>query len=447
VGHSKERRQGVIAFKIALVVFWMVRTAMASEPAPDTSGWLEGHLRYMDIYMPVFHVYWKDRLHLESWKRTLKIQIGGTVQLDTGDIGPDSQLERAFPGLREYHTDFRRARVSTFTTLYDRVDIKFEIDFARIREIKDLWVGLRRVPVIGDVKAGHMKEPFSLEELISNTSLTFMERALPVLAFSPGRDVGVMCQNTALDDRLTWSAGAFMLTGSFTDIGDAKDQLSDIFGYAFTGRITGLPCHWDNGRQLMHVGLSYTYQERDEHLERARLKLSALPESYLTDTRLIDTSPFFTGGMQMINPEWALVLGPLSFQAEYVQAFVDADKAGDPWFWGGYLYGSYFLTGEHRTYDMKKGIFSRVRPRDNFHFSGGGWGAWELGLRFSYVDLNGGNIRGGKEGNLTAGLNWYIDPNMRIMLNYIHVDVRARAVPFVDSGTADIIQGRFQLTF
>ena len=421
--------------------------AVASQNDGVECGLLDQTLGRIDENILGFHVYWKDRLHLESREKAVKIRIGGSIMLDTGGIRSDRELKTAFPSLPGYYADFRRLRLTTFTTLYNTVDFKFEVDFARIREIKDMWVGVGGIPVIGRLKAGHMKDPFSLEELTSGTNLTFMERALPTLVFASGRDVGIMAQNTAFDKRMTWAAGVFMITGSFGDVGDAMDELSNFFGYAFSGRMTGLPWYTGDGSGLMHVGLSYSYEDRDESREDSSLKLSALPESWLTDQRLANTGPFFSGGMHMINPEWAVVSGPLSFQGEYFYAFVDADEADDPGFWGCYLYGSYFLTGEHRCYDRKKGVFSQVTPKQDFKFSNGGWGAWELGLRLSYVDLNGGDIKGGRENNLTAGLNWYIDAGIRVMFNYIHANVRDRGDPFIDNGTADIFQGRFQINF
>lgn len=84
-----------------------------------------------------------------------------------------------------------------------------------------------KVRVYGRIRAGHFKEPFSLEQLTGITNLSFMERALPVQAISPGRDMGIMCNNTALGDRVTWSAGAFLLTGSFSDVGEWSDTLTD----------------------------------------------------------------------------------------------------------------------------------------------------------------------------------------------------------------------------
>lgn len=439
--------RGFIVFATVLRFLSLAWVALASGPDPDAPRFLEGDLRKIDFDVSGFHIYWKDRLRLESPEKALKIQIGGIVQVDSGYIGANSPLQGDFPGLQGYNTDFRRLRLTTFTTLYETVDIKLDIDFARQQEIKDFWIGMSNLPVVGDVRVGHMKEPFSLEELTSSTNLTFMEKSLPILAMSPGRDVGALCQNTALNNRLTWSAGAFVVTGSFANMGNAGDRLSHIQGYAFTGRITGLPWYADKGLRLMHTGLSYTYQDRNATNMDSRLKLSTLPESYLTYQRLVSTPSFLNNGMHMIDQEWAVVLGPLSFQAEYVHAFVNADKADDPGFWGGYVYGSYFLTGEHRTYDMKKGFFGRVKPKDNFRFFGVGLGAWELALRYSYVDLNSGKIQGGKERNLTAGLNWYINPHIRIMLNYIHADVRDRAAPPVDHGNADIYQGRFQINF
>jgi len=446
---GEKRRAGSFLAAVAGIACTscLTGTAWASDQDENPLSFLEKSFRKIDFDVSGLHVYWKDRFRVESVEKAVRIQVGGIAQLDSGYIGADRELETAFPGLRGYHTDFRRLRLTTCTTLYDTIDIEFDIDFAQQQEIKDFWIGMGDLPVLGNVRAGHIKEPFSLEELTSNTNLTFMERGLPILAFSPGRDVGVLCQNTALDDRMTWSVGAFMVTGSFANLVNATDRLSHISGYALTGRITTLPWYGERGRRLMHAGFSFTYQDRDETSQDSRLTLSALPESDITNQRLISTPSFYCGGMYLIAPEFAVVLGPLSFQAEVVQVAVDAGGANNPDFWGGYVYASYFLTGEHRLYDREAGIFFQVTPKNNFQFLGSGWGAWELALRFSYADLNGGNIRGGREGNIAAGINWYIDPHFRLVVNYIHVDARDRTDPPLDSGTSCIYQARLQIAF
>ena len=58
---------------------------------------------------------------------------------------------------------------------------------------------------------------------------------------------------------------------------------------------------------------------------------------------------------------------------------------------GFYVQGSYLLTGEHRPYNRALGIFSGIRPKRNF-LEDGGWGAWELAARYSYLDLAASNF-------------------------------------------------------
>ena len=60
-----------------------------------------------------------------------------------------------------------------------------------------------------------------------------------------------------------------------------------------------------------------------------------------------------------------MVLGPFSLQGEYFHAFTGASEVGNPRFWGVYLQASYFLTGEHRTYDAANGIFSQIKPKND----------------------------------------------------------------------------------
>jgi phosphate-selective porin OprO/OprP len=322
------------------------------------------------------------------------------------------------------------------------------MDFANIREIKDNYIRFIKFPYISLLTLGHMKEPFSLEQWASGKAITFMERALPVETFAPSRNIGIRHYRTALDERMTWGAGAFLNTGSFGDLGQTKDQISDANGWNITGRITYLPLYEKEGRRLLHLGLSYSHLFRNENDPDFREGTRTLPETRLTDDRLVNTDEFLTDSTDLINFEFATVKGPLSFQGEYFHAFENASALGDPDFWGFYLSGSYFITGEHRYYGTSSGTFYRLEPRQDFHFQQKGSGALELAARFSFVDLNDGAIRGGKEANFTAGLNWYLTRNTRFMFNYVLAYVKDReTLPGVDSGRAHIFQARFQTEF
>jgi phosphate-selective porin OprO/OprP len=418
-----------------------------SSPSGDEwtfNRWLEKGIDWRPFGL---HTYWKEGFHIDGPHDRLKFKIGGSMMVDGGSVHVDHQLKEAFPGLEGPAANLRRLRVNILTTIYDVLDFKLDVDFANIREIKDNWIGLKKkIPVLGYIKFGHMKEPFSLEELTSGTNITFMERSLPTLVFAPGRNIGLMFNNTAFDERMTWAVGSFRNTGSFSKLGEGIDRLNDTNGYNLSARVTGLPRYEDGGKKLLHLGLSYSHGVRDKSTE---VKLRARPESYLKDDRLVDTGNLLMNRVDLINTEFAMVLGPFSLQGEYYHAFTGASEVGNLRFWGGYLQASYFLTGEHRSYDAANGVFSRIKPKNDFHPLKGKWGAWEVAARLSYLDLNdGGDIKGGQETNLTFGLNWYFNPNLRLMFNYIRAQVEDRRTdPPVDKGNANIFQARFQINF
>jgi phosphate-selective porin OprO/OprP len=49
-------------------------------------------------------------------------------------------------------------------------------------------------------------------------------------------------------------------------------------------------------------------------------------------------------------------------------------------------------------------------------------GAWEVAVRYSKINLNDGAVDGGSLADWTFGLNWYLNPNTRVMLNVIRAD-------------------------
>jgi phosphate-selective porin OprO/OprP len=394
-----------------------------------------------------FRYYWEEGLHIDSRNKNLIIKIGGALKIDSGNIEAVDDLGSAFPDLEGSETEFRQARLEVSGTIYDVAEFKSQFELADEFDIKDFWFNFKRVPLFRQVKIGHMKEPFSLEELTSSKHITFMERALPTVAFSPGRNVGIKIHNTECNKTVKWALGMFNSTTTFKEEEDFFDFITDSGGTNVTVRITANPWHVEEVEKVLHLGLSYSHQFRDDEDSDTQVRFGGRPESHFTDERLVDTDKFFVDRVDLINPELAIVLGPLSFQGEYFHVFAGADEAGDPQFWGWYAYLSYFLTSDHRRYKASTGTFSRIVPKHNFRPLRGEWGAWELGLRYSYIDLNDEDIRGGEERNLTLGLNWYLKPNIRFQFNYINAKVEDREDPQVDDGTADIFQARFQIAF
>ncbi|MDB4285575.1 porin [bacterium] len=385
--------------------------------------------------------YLEDGFHFDSPAKGLKFKINGRIAYDIGEIFADSELQEAFPDLDGRHSDFRTLQLSIHGWFRKAVEYKVSIDFANVRQVKDNWIRFPSVPVLRHFRIGNMKEPFSLEELTSSRFRTFMEPSLPTYALAPGRDIGVFTGNTAKGERVTWTAGLFLNTGSLSTVGDTKDQISEASGGNLTARITGLPWYTDGGRRLFHVGAAYSRQFRSDETGTAL----TFPESRLVDDKLVDTGDFSTDGNDLVGLEAALLRGPLSLQGEFM--LIAVNGSGNPLFWGFYGYGSWFLTGEHREYDTSKGVFREVKPKRGPPWKKS-WGAWELALRLSYIDLNDGNLSGGKERNITAGLNWYLTERYRFMFNYINVRVTDRAnPPAVDDGREQTYAARFAYWF
>jgi phosphate-selective porin OprO/OprP len=379
-----------------------------------------------------FRVYWKDGIRIDSRDGRFKFQLTGRIMNDWAVFSADSDTEAFFNENFGSGTEFRRARLGLGGTIYDVLDFKAEYDFADgDADFKDMYVGLRKLPVIGHIKVGHKKEPFSLEDQTSSKYITFMERALPTV-FAPGYNTGVLFHNVELDGRLFWGVGGFRETDDFGEGFGEEDE------YNITARVTGLPWYEQEGGRLLHLGISYSHKFGDGD-EGATVRFRQRPEAHLSPVRFVDTTDIPTDGVDLVTPEAALVFGPFSAQGEYFHASVDRVNGSDVDFDGFYLFVSYFLTGEHRSYSKTKGAFDRVKPKKNFGLGKErGWGAWEIAARYSNLDLTDGSISGGELHDFTLGVNWYLYPNARIMGNYIFADLD-------DVGETSIFQMRFQV--
>lgn len=91
---------------------------------------------------------------------------------------------------------------------------------------------------------------------------------------------------------------------------------------------------------------------------------------------------------------------------------------------GFYVSGMWFLTGESRaatysTGEMGGAVIGEIKILDPV--SKGGLGAWELVGRYDQIDLNDGGIQGGRQANVTVGINWYPDRGIRLMADWINV--------------------------
>ncbi len=393
------------------------------QPYADTDAALEARIEAVESSIITqatpagndFRAYWSDGLRFETMDEQVRLRIGGRIHNDWYWFDESRDLHRSLGNIDD-GVLFRRARLYMSGEVGEHLRFTAQYDFAGgDADFRDVYMELAELPGVGNIRIGQFKEPFGMEELISSNNIPFIERSQPTSVFAPSRSTGVMVHNRFLEDRLAGFVGVFRDSNDYGN--HARDGK-----YTVAARVTGLPWYAEEGRQLLHLGLAYSYRKLD-----GEYRVNVRPEARLTP-RFLDTGLIAADKEQRLGLEAAGVYGPFSLQAEYMMSEVDTDFLGKREMDGWYVLGSWVMTGENRSYSRAAGTFGGIKPRNNFKLSGEdrGLGALELALRYSELDLNDGGhrgIQGGSEDTITLGLNWYLNPNARIMFNYMHTQV------------------------
>lgn len=394
---------------------------------------------------------WSDGLRFQDPEGQFDLRIGGRLFVDFTWFDQDSDL-------RDYVFDeqdggqFRLARLNFQGDIYEDIYYKFEYDFSGNNGpsgFTDTYVGMKNLPYVGRVTIGHFKEPFGLEELTSDSNTMFMERAATSV-FPPARNLGIEFKNSFLERdgvaRMTYALGLFKETDNWPSANDADEDR----GWSVTGRVTGVPWYSGEPWRLLHLGASYSHRNPDGATINP-YGLRPVVGTRQAQFRWLDTEGFSgfrlrdarVDDVDLFGLEAALMYGPFSMQAEYMKSQVDSTFGGDMDFDGYYVYAAYTLTGEHRGYGFANGTIGKIKPAKNFAPGKGGWGAWEVAARYTALDLDDAGVWGGELEEITLGLNWYLNPSVRWMLNYSMSDIDRS----IFGGDMNVLQMRFQIDF
>jgi phosphate-selective porin OprO/OprP len=332
---------------------------------------------------------------------------------------------------------FRRARFGVDGVINSNWNYRLLFEFAGSgtegpSRINDAWIAYTGFAPF-TFQLGAFSPPSNMDDSTSPDDQVFVERAS---ASELSRALG------GADGRLGFGLRAggkrWMSALNFTTrtVNDAE-----VFDtqFAAVGRAGGLIATSDDYN--LHLGASATYvfspadQGSSAAALRHPLRFRDRPEIRVDGVRLIDTGAIDAAHAGAYGLEFGANWKNLYLQAENFWFEVDRRNPAlnDPSFGGYYLQGSWLLTGESRRYNAASGSFLNPRPASPFAH-GGGWGAFELAARFSHTDLNfnEGNaglapavdaIRGGEQDVLTLGFNWYLNPNIKFLLNYLMIDV------------------------
>jgi len=352
-----------------------------------------------------------------------------------GSVGAPPNRETN--GARDFNDGyvFRRTRFGIEGTIASDFNYKLLIEFGgsatESTKINDAVIGYTGLAPF-TFQLGAFAPPANMDDSTSAEDLPFLERSAASemarsLAGADGRiGLGVKANGKR------WMSALTFTTRTANDAEVFDTQLAAVARAGFLAA-TGSDYN-------LHVGASgtYVFQFADQGSgtsPRYPMRLRERPEVRVDGTRLIDTGS--------IDAEHASIYG-LEFGANWKNFYIQgehfwydierrASALDDPDFAGYYLQGSWIFTGERRRYNPASGAFQSPRAATPFS-SDGGFGAFELAARYSRMDLNfregiegtaaaPGAVRGGDQEVITLGVNWFPNPNVKVMLDYLMIDV------------------------
>lgn len=342
---------------------------------------------------------------LNNWPTHAQFSDGTDVglvlryQYDVNDFSHDDDK------FTDSHTN-RRKYLGFYVKKPGVYDASVYYDF-QSKQWQDAFFRLQSKAVLGDdvgaLRFGQSKTPVSFEGVTTSTQTTFIELALPSQAVYENRRIG-----------LDWG---ILRTHWLASLGYYGENMTGKNrGHTLAARGAWVPIHAPG--HVLHLGVAAS-QERPYGLvnalgvqQPATASFKAPPEAGLTTVTLVSSGTLT--GVDHINRlglEGVWIDGPWSIQSEYLQAQTTFNNGKPNYDVNGYYaFGSWVLTGESRQYH--DGNVSNVIPAHP-------WGAVELALRYSELDLNDGKVLGGREHDWTAGANWYVGTHLRLQANYI----------------------------
>lgn len=421
-----------------------------------------------------------DGIEFKTKDGNFKAALNGRMQVDS-QVNVNNEVNPATSGTPNQLADgvgLRRARLGVEGTFFKDFDYKFEYDFTRGNGttgagVTDAFIRWNLNKPFS-IKVGSFKEPFSLEEATSNRFITFIERNMAVNAFVDNPNtykVGIGANYWT--DR--WQFGTSFQTepvganpsGSTSSAsslnsngGSNRNNGSGDTGWEANARLSGMP--WmESKTKFWHVGTSGSYVDVNNNynvdgtFKNGGFSFVSNTNGNVDRTNVLDTGNLSTNKLcptcqvssfTRFGAETAVVYGPWSAQAEYLQTNISGTGYNNESLDGYYAYASYFLTGESRAYKAKTGAWDRLKPNRNFDMKGG-WGAWEIAAGYDYLNLSDGLIQGGRASTVKVGLNWYPNSHIRLMSNLVHaLDINTTQRGF-NNADLDLFEMRAQVDF
>jgi phosphate-selective porin OprO/OprP len=365
----------------------------------------------------------------------------GRIQYDVGWVEtPPGVSDRGLG----FATELRRGRIGAEGMIAGGFGYKVEVDFADNEvEIVDAFLSYKPSDALL-LTLGQHNNFQSLEEVTSSRFLSFLERAAFTDAFGFERRVGLSGTLTRGD--IIAQAGVF--TDNIEDLSNAQDAVGlgdENNAVSFDGRLVYAP---KLGATQLHLGASAHIRDTgDDAAFGPAVRYRQRPFVHTTNTRFLATPNLRVEEETSYGLEAAAISGPFHATGELHWLTADTLTAGQkPSFFGGYAEAGWFLTGETRGY--KGGRWDRTKVLKPV--GKGGLGAFQVNLRYDYLDLTSDGIAGGTQSGFLAGLMWIPQDHVRFLLNYGRLRYEGAALPAAGGARdygSDVMGARAQVDF
>jgi phosphate-selective porin OprO/OprP len=392
---------------------------------------------------------WNNGIVFETQDRRTTFNLSGRVDADYRYFSDDTavsgfDIRRAYLTLQgrwqdwltwDLTGDFAQQAVGEFTGAQGAVQFRNGGSMLDVAWVNAAWSDALQV------RFGQFKMPYSLDQLTSSRFIDFQERSM-MDQLVPGKERGAMLHGVPLPGT-TYGIAVSNGQGKGGNEPIASADHPDLLGRATVNLAELL------GRQattVAHIGVmgstgtlaTSTFQFPPSERSEARGYQFFSPTVFTGDNvRRVRT-----------GAEFALAYGPAKLQGEITSMNFDGRAASgrefDKAFHSLYVSFVWNLTGERFAEAYRNGVFGRIVPIQNYVPAGGnGWGAWQLGLRYSSFNAGGfplltagqattlgltgtGTTLVGANGPaftnhadaLTIGLHWLWTPNLSMYFNY-----------------------------
>ena len=378
-------------------------------------------------------VAFKDGFKINSGDGKSNFSVNGRIQADYRWFdAPGAPSQGAATGPETADTfDIRRAYLTAKGTFRGWMNFEATLDGTNgATLLKYYWLETAFSDKL-KVRFGQYKMPMGLEQLTSSRFIDFTERDWAA-SLAPAVNKGIMVHGVptpGVSYAMSVSNGGLLSDSGATAI----ETSSGADGKSFNGRATVDVATLSGWKEsIVHLGAAYGYDQSLPTMGAGAMKLR---------TNARGTQFFSTASGVFTNPdanryglENIIAVGPVKFQAEYASLELSQTGFSDRKVSAGYAGVSYMLTGETYASNYKNGIMDRMLPKNNYTgLDGSGWGAWELGLRYSKFDANdfdnaagvgaiNSTISSTDVDSYSAGIKWITDPNTRFLLDYVYTD-------------------------